>query len=83
MKASCGTGLIPPVAVADADAAAEEATWGAVVAVVVDAEAEVVGGGDPASGPICRYLRECTNCGSSSHRAHTWDGLQSVVSITS
>ena len=53
MKAGCGTRLIlPVVAAADADAAAEEAIWGAAVAVVVGVEAEVVGGGDPASGPI-------------------------------
>ena len=81
MKAGCGTRLILPVAAAaDADAAAEEAIWGAAAAVVVGVEAEVVGGGDPASGPI--YLSvplrvlECTKCGSSSHRAHIWDGLQ-------
>ena len=68
-------------AAADADAAAEEAIWGAVVAVVVDAEAEVVGGGDD---PVfwsnsCRYLRKCTNCGSSSHRAHIYLGRTAVV----
>ena len=73
MKASYGTGHIPPVvvAVADADAAAEEATWGAAAAVVVGVEAEVVGGGDPASGPI--YLSvppRMHHVALQSHRAH-------------